>query len=148
MATNKNILYLRAELVAFGVALVVYLLLIQTNSISLPIIALLTSGTFLATSILLLIHSYDVLGVIGKVRVQEIAKLYAPALYSGVTLLLIYYGFLSGAQQSVSGYFFQTVLSIFSYSVAYLPVLLLLQKNTGIPSEVIHSLVTRPGKVL
>jgi len=148
MATNKNILYLRAELVAFGVALVVYLLLIQTNSISLPIIALLTSGAFLATSILLLIHSYDVLGVIGKVRVQEIAKLYAPALYSGVTLLLIYYGFLSGAQQSVSGYFFQTVLSIFSYSVAYLPVLLLLQKNTGIPSKVIHSLVTRPGKVL
>jgi O-antigen/teichoic acid export membrane protein len=148
MAMNKNILYLKAELVASGMAIVVCLLLILTNSISLPSIALLASGTFLATSILLLIHSYDVVGVIGKIRLREIAKLYAPALYSGIILLLIYYGFLSGARESLAGYFLQTVLSIVLYSVAYLPVLLLLQKNTGIPIKVIRSLVTRPGRVL
>lgn len=148
MATNKNILYLRAELVAFSVAFVVYLLLMLTKSISLPIIALLASATFLATSILLLVHSYDVLGVRGRVRAQEIAKLSGPALYSGGILLLIYYGFLFGAQRSVLGYFYQTVLSLLSYSVAYLPMLLLLQRNTGIPRKVIRSLITRPGRVL
>ncbi|MEK6571200.1 MAG: hypothetical protein AABZ61_07515, partial [Bacteroidota bacterium] len=148
MAAGRNLLYLRSEVFTVIIIVGVYGLLFLTRPLTLPVLAVVTSASFFLLSALLLGHAHSILGMTGTVRLKEVTKLYLPSLYTGTALAFINNLFPLDQHLRIEEYLWQLVASLALYYLVYLPMVYLLDRNTGSVSRLLRSLAAKGGKVL
>ncbi len=145
MAAGRNTLYLRSEISALFIALATYGFVFLTRPPSLPLLAVITSISYFLLSTFLFLHVFRTFGTRGADRLREIAKLYLPSLYAATALTFIYTMVVSNAEVDFHRLFWQMVAPLGLFLVLYLPMVYLLNRNTGVVSKFLRSDVAKGG---
>lgn len=147
IASGRNILYLRSEISTLLIVLAAYGIIFLTQPLTLPLLAVITSISFLLLSTFLFIQAYRTLGTRRRDRLREIAKFYLPSLYAATALTFIYSMIPSDTQLEFQGFITQTVASLALFCVLYSPMVYLLNRNTGVVTRIIRSVTAKEGKI-
>jgi len=148
MAAGRNTLYLRSEISALFMVLAAYGFVFLTRPLGLPLLAVITSISFFLLSTFLFLHVFHTFGTRGAEQLREIAKLYLPSLYAATALTFIYSMVLSDTEADFYRSFWRTIAALGLFLVLYLPMVYLFNRNTGVVSRLLKSLVAKGGRVL